>query len=159
MRTLAKLAIIHVASVAISTIAHGQVRTSDETTVLALDDQARIAALNRDIPALERLWSEDMVVNAPNNEVVVGRRAVIDGFVRAGVINFSSFERQVEFIRVDGDFATIMGLETVRPIADAAASGLKAGQIVQRRVTNIWRREGDTWRLFIRHANVIPARP
>jgi hypothetical protein len=83
---------------------------------------------------------------------------VIDDVVRAGVINYSSFERKIEFIRVDGDFATIMGLETVRPMSDVPASGLKAGQLIQRRFTSIWKREGETWRLFIRHANVIPPR-
>ena len=135
---------------------HAQDRSSDSVTVRSLDDQARVAALKRNIPALERLWSDQLVVNAPNNQVVVGRRAVIDGVVRGGIINFSSFERHIEFMRVDGDFATIMGLETLVPVTDAPASGLRAGQKTQRRVTNIWRREGDTWRLFIRHANVIP---
>jgi ketosteroid isomerase-like protein len=137
---------------------HAQDRASDSATVRSLDDQARVAALKRDIPALERLWSDQLVVNAPNNQVVIGKRAVIDGFVRGGIINFSSFERHIEFMRVDGDFATIMGLETLIPISDAPASGLRAGQKTQRRVTNVWKREGDTWRLFIRHANVIPPR-
>ena len=60
-----------------------------------------IATLNRDLPAIERLWSEDLTVNAPNNRVVVGRRAVLDTFVHAGIINFSVFERRIEHIRAD----------------------------------------------------------
>ena len=90
-----------------------QDRNLEEEHVRVLDDQERIAALKRDVPALERLWSEQFTVNAPNNQVVVGRRAVLDTFVRAGVINFSIFERQIEFIRADGAFVFIMGLETV----------------------------------------------
>jgi len=78
--------------------------------VRSLDDQERLAALRRDTAALERLWSDEFVVNAPNNQVVVGRRAVLDTFVRAGVINFSTFERQIEFIQVDGPYVVIMGL-------------------------------------------------
>jgi len=135
-----------------------QGRSSDEATVRSLDEQARVAAFKRDIPALERLWSDQLVVNAPNNQVVIGKRAVLDDFVRTGIINFSSFERKIEFIRIDGDFATTMGLETVQAITDSPANGLKAGQSIQRRFTNIWKRDGDTWRLFIRHANVIPSR-
>jgi hypothetical protein len=27
--------------------------------------------------------------------------------------------------------------------------------VLDRRFTNIWRREGDRWRLWVRHANVI----
>ena len=66
-----------------------QDRRTVEEIVRSLDDQERLAALYRDIPALERLWSEEFVVNAPNNEVVLGRAAVLNTFVRAGIINFS----------------------------------------------------------------------
>jgi hypothetical protein len=135
-----------------------QDRISDEHYVRSLDDEERIAALMRDVPALERLWSEQFAVNAPNNQVVVGRRAVLDTFVRAGVINFSSFERQIEFIRADGAFVVIMGLETVQPVSDAPSAGLVAGQTIKRRFTNIWKNEAGTWRLFVRHANVMPSK-
>ncbi len=137
-----------------NTRTRGQSRTSEEEAVRSLDDQERTAALKRDIPALERLWAEQFTVNAPNNEVVIGKRAVLNTFVRGGIINFSSFERKIEFISIDGDFAIVMGAESVRPIGDAPL----AGQTVQRRFTNIWKKEADTWRLFARHANVIPPR-
>ena len=42
-----------------------QDRTSDEAAVRALDEQARLAALSRDVPALERLWSDQLVVKPP----------------------------------------------------------------------------------------------
>ena len=142
----------------LSAVAMAQDRNSDEELVRSLDDQERIAALNRDGAALERLWSEQFILNAPNNQVVVGKRAVLDTFVRAGIINFSKFERQIEFIRADGAFVIIMGLETVQPLSDAPSAGLVAGQAVKRRFTNIWKNEAGTWRLFVRHANVIPAR-
>ena len=140
------------------TLAMAQGQNSDEELVRSLDDQERIAALNRDGAALERLWSEQFILNAPNNQVVVGKRAVVDTFVRAGIINFSTFERQIEFIRADGAFVIIMGLETVQPLSDAPSAGLVAGQAIKRRFTNVWKNEAGTWRLFVRHANVIPAR-
>jgi hypothetical protein len=126
---------------------------SDEDLVRSLDDQERLAALKRDVPALERLWSDQFVVNAPNNQVVVGRRQNLDTFVR--VINFSSFERTIEFMRVDEAFGVLMGLETVVPRTDVPSAGLVAGQAIRRRFTNIWKKEGDTWRLYWRHANVM----
>ena len=132
-----------------------QTDASDESTVRALDDQERLVALNRDVPELERLWSENFIVNAPNNRVVLGRQGNLDAFVRSGIINFSTFDRSIEFIQVDGPFAAIMGLETVVPNEDAPSAGLVAGQQVHRRFTNIWRKEGSTWRLYWRHANVI----
>lgn len=135
-----------------------QDRTADEQRVRALDEEERVAALKRDVPALERLWSDQFILNAPNNHVVVGRRAVLDAFLRSGIINFSKFERQTEFIRADGSFVIIMGLETVQSIDDAPSAGLVAGQLIKRRFTNIWKNEAGTWRLFVRHANVIPSR-
>ena len=158
MKTGTTLAFVILASSAAWTSIRAQDRTSDEAVVRALDEQARIAALSRDVPALERLWSDQLVVNAPNHQVILGKRAVLDDSVCSGIINFSSFERRIEFIRIDGDFATTMGLETVVPISDSPENGLKAGQSIRRRFTNIWKRGGDTWRLFIRHANVIPSR-
>jgi ketosteroid isomerase-like protein len=122
-----------------------------EEIVRALDDEERVAALKRNVKALERLWSDQFTVNAPNNRVVIGKSAVLEEFVAGGVINFTLFERRVEFIRVDGDYAFVMGAETVKP-----NGGPSAGQLIQRRFTNVWKKEGGTWRLFARHANVIP---
>ena len=146
------------ASLAACTVAMAQGHRSDEEAVRALDHQERVAALQRDVSALERLWSDDFVVNAPNNQVVVGRDAVLDTFVRAGVINFSSFERQIEFVRVDGSYVVLMGLETVVPVSSSPGAGLVAGQAITRRFTNIWKNEGGAWRLAIRHANVFVRR-
>lgn len=140
----------------LSSASMAQDRSMDENVVRGLDNEERLAALQRDLPALDRLWSDQFTVNAPNNQVVVGKRAVLDTFVRAGVINFSVFERQIEYVRVDGAFVTIMGLETVQPVADAPTAGLVAGQSIKRRFTNIWKNETGTWRLSLRHANVIP---
>lgn len=123
-----------------------------EATVRALDDQERLAALNQDLAALERLWSEHFIVNAPSNQILPNRRAVLDWF-RKGMTTRSSYERSIEQVRVDGDIAIVMGAETLKPTGNAP----QAGQTVRRRFTNIWKKEGDTWRLWARHANVIPA--
>ena len=144
--------------VSVGTGAWAQSPSPEEATVRLLDDQERNAALNRDTTALERLWSDQFTVNAPNNKVVVGKRAVLDAFVHSGIINFSSFERQIEFIRVDGEFAFVMGLETLRPLSNQPSAGLVAGQPTLRRFTNIWRKEAGTWRLYARHANVVASR-
>lgn len=125
----------------------------DEELVRSLDDQERRAVLDRDVNALERLWSADFTVNAPNNQVAVSRSQVI-GMVQQGVIHYSSFERTVEFVRVADGVGIVMGAETVKPIEKAPL----AGRTVTRRFTNIWRKEAGTWRLYARHANVVEAR-
>jgi uncharacterized protein DUF4440 len=78
--------------------------TDDERPVRSLDDQERLAVLKRDLRAMERLWADELFVNAPNNELLIGKAAVL-AWVERGIIDFSSFERQVELVRVDGDIA------------------------------------------------------
>jgi ketosteroid isomerase-like protein len=36
--------------------------------------------------------------------------------------------------------------------------GVAAGRTVHRSYTHVWRREGETWRLLARHANITPGR-
>ena len=136
-----------------------QSRNSVEDQIRALDDAERRATLARDVAAIERLLSPDFFVNAPNNRVVVGREAMLDVFVRSGIIDFGQFDRTIEHVHVDSDFVFVMGLETVTPKNDAPSAGLTAGRTIQRRFTNIWKNEDGVWRLFARHANVIPALP
>jgi len=125
---------------------------SDEAIVQSLDEQERAAILSRDRAALERLLSDQFTVNSPTNRVGMGRDAVL-ALIEQGVIHYSSFERKTEFLRVEGDLGIVMGSETVQPIGDAPS----AGKTVQRRFTNIWRKEAGTWRMIARHANVIPS--
>ncbi|GAC1662420.1 MAG: hypothetical protein NVS9B9_24180 [Ktedonobacteraceae bacterium] len=54
---------------------------SEEEVVRSLDDQERVAALERNLPELERLWSDQFIVNAPNNAVAIGKQAVMQTFV------------------------------------------------------------------------------
>ena len=149
-----RIALLLALSLFLAPPVQAQSAQSDEATLRAVDEQERMAALKRDVPALERLWAEDFTVNAPNNKVLAGRDAVM-ALVHGGVINFSRFDRAIEFIRVDGDLGIIMGLETIRPVGNAPG----AGRTLQRRFTNIWKKRGDTWRLYLRHANLVPEAP
>jgi len=125
---------------------------ADDALIRSLEEQERVAVLNEDVAALERLWSEQFIVNNPQNLISADRAVVLDR-VRRGLIRYSKFERQIEAIRFDDDIAIVMGSEIVVPKGDAASN-----QIVHRRFTNIWRRTGTTWRAIARHAHVIPGK-
>lgn len=127
-------------------------QSADEATIRSLEEQERIAVLNEDIASLKRLWSEQFIVNNPQNRISHDRDVVLD-LVKRGLIRYSRFERQIEAIRFNGDIAIVMGSEVVVRKSDAAATN----QAVHRRFTNIWRRTGDTWHAIARHANVIQA--
>jgi ketosteroid isomerase-like protein len=124
-----------------------------ETTIRSLEEQERKAVLEEDIPALERLWSEQLIVNNPQNEVSADRSVVLDR-VKRGLIRYSQFERRIESVRFNEDLAIVMGSETVVRKGDTGGATLT----VRRRFTNVWRQSGPTWRMIARHANVVPDR-
>lgn len=121
---------------------------SDVQVVRALDNLERIAVLEGDINTLKKLWSEDFIVNNPQNSISSNRDAVIH-FVKNGHIKYALFDRDIEQIRLFDDIAIVMGSETVVPRNDPTASP------TQRRFTNVWQKNGDTWQMIARHANTV----
>ena len=103
------------------------------------------AFIARDIKRLNELWSDQLIVNSPVNQIFEKER-VLD-LLRAGTIAHSSLESEIEVIRRHGEIVVVMGGESVANSPD--------GPIFRRRFTNLWRIEDGSWRLFIRHANMI----
>jgi hypothetical protein len=124
--------------------------TSEEDTIRQLEEQERQAILNQDTVTLERLWSEEFIVNNPGNRITMSRGDALE-LVKRGLIRYAAFERRIEAIRFNDDVAIVMGAETVEPVGDTP----RAGEIVDRRYTNIWRKKEVTWHMIARHANVI----
>jgi ketosteroid isomerase-like protein len=122
-----------------------------EATIRSLEEEERQAVLKEDVPALERLWSEQLIVNTPQNEVSADRSVVLDR-VKRGLIRYSRFDRQIEVIRFNEDLAIVMGSEIVVRKADAGVEP----KAVHRRFTNVWRQSARGWRMIVRHATIIP---
>ena len=137
----------------LATSATGQAQepvAAEEKVIRLLEEQERTAVLNEDVGALQRLWSDQFIVNNPQNGISADRNAVVDR-VKRGLIRCSAFERRIESIRFNQDIAIVMGSETVVAKGDQAP----ANQTVRRRFTNIWRKSGATWQMIARHANII----
>jgi ketosteroid isomerase-like protein len=124
-----------------------------EQQIRELDAKEAAAMLAADLAGLDRLWSADFVVNAPDNEVKA--KAQVLAAVREGRIAYSAFDREVERVVVHGDVAVSMGGETVVPKGDRP----DAGKPLARRYSHVWRRIGGAWSLIARHANLAPAPP
>jgi ketosteroid isomerase-like protein len=127
---------------------------SEEDVIRQLEEQERQAVLQQDLTALARLWAEELIVNNPQNQISPSRGAVL-ALVERGLIRYVAFERRIESIRFNADIAIVMGAETVEPVGDTP----RAGGTVERRFTNIWRKQEATWHMIARHANVIAPAP
>jgi len=118
-----------------------------------LEERERRAVLEGDVGAIESFWAADLLVNGPHNRLLVGRDATLD-MVRKGVIDFERFDRSVERVEIEHDMAVSMGSETV-----IQKRGPQAGELIQRRYTNVWCQSDGRWQLRFRHANVVPPQP
>ena len=123
--------------------------TDWKSEIAALEHAANDAFVARDLARLDQVFSDDLVVNSPIN-VVNDKRKILELLGR-GVIGHVSSTIEHELIRRDGDLVVVMGADAVRN-ADAEP-------MLRRRFTNVWRREGDRWRLYVRHANVVADAP
>ncbi|HEY7239757.1 MAG TPA: nuclear transport factor 2 family protein [Burkholderiales bacterium] len=117
--------------------------------IVSAENAANQAFLDRDLARLDQLFSDELLVNSPINRINDKKKLL--ELLGSGVIGHVSSTVQHELIRRDGDLVLVMGADTVQ---DSPAA-----PTLRRRFTNIWRREGDRWRLYIRHANVIADLP
>ena len=90
-----------------------------------------------------------MVVNTPLN--TVGTVEGTKQHLRAGGLNYLSFERNIERITFDDDIAIVMGGEIVKP----QGTQPNAGKSVTRRFTHVWKHSDNSWSLIARHATII----
>lgn len=121
-------------------------------TIKALEQKVVEGILAGDTNRLKEVWAPEFLVNTPRNTVAKDRAAVFQ-HQRAGLIDYSSFERMVEEIMVQGDVVITMGRETFVSRQDLPEA--KAGQAVKRRFTNIWMKKKGKWLQVARHASVI----
>jgi ketosteroid isomerase-like protein len=124
--------------------------TSIEREIRRLDSAEAEALLHRNAPALQRIWAADFTVNNPRNGITRGSGDVA-ALIASGVIDYSSFRREIEEIAVHGATVIVMGNETITPIRNAPF----AGQTLRRRYTHFWMKRDGEWRLTARHANVV----
>jgi ketosteroid isomerase-like protein len=115
--------------------------------IKALENESRRAFLAQDVARLNELWSDGLVVNSPINRIHY-KQQVLD-LLAKGVIAHTSLEQNIELLHRHHETVIVMGSELVRNDPESA--------ILRRRFTNLWRREGVAWRLFARHANIIPS--
>lgn len=123
--------------------AEQKVAIEQEIRKLDLDHAAAI--VRGDLPALDKLWTEDFIVNNPFNEIDKANR------IRSGAVTYAALVREVEAIAIHGNTVIVMGRETVVPKGNSP----DAGKTIKRRYTNIWMKREGRWRLVARHASVI----
>lgn len=122
--------------------------TANQNRVRELEQAQARSAIAGDRKALEKVFAEDFVLVNPTGAVTT--REDLLQLLTGGAAPYRSATYETQHVRDLGDTIVTIGLETV-----VMNSGPQAGQQVQRRITHVWHRQGNEWRLRVRHANVV----
>ena len=133
-------------------ITNAQNNSKTEAEIRRLEQIVVTAILNADTNSLKQVWAPEFLVNNPRNDISGNRDSVLLT-QKAGMINYSSFERVIERMQFQKNFIITMGYETF--VSRNDIPGAKAGQIYKRRFTNIWMKKNGKWQQIARHASII----
>ena len=131
---------------------HAQDNSKTEAEIRALEKTGAKAILTGDTNTLKQLWAPEFLVNTPRNEVT-GTRDSILLIQKAGMIDYSIFEKVIERMQFQKNIVITMGHETIVSRNDTPTA--RAGQVYKRRFTNIWMRRNGKWQQIARHASII----
>jgi len=121
-----------------------------ETEIRRMENLERESVLKGDTAALfDKIWSPNMIVNTPAN--IVGTVEGTKAHMRAGDLNYLSFERNIEKITFNDNVAVVMGGEVIKP----QGHQVNAGKTVSRRFTHVWLYKNDSWSIIARQATII----
>lgn len=126
---------------------------SAEEGIRRLSAEEVDAFLKNDRSAMTRLWSDDFVVTNPLNKVATKQQVL--GMVDSGFLVITSFDRQIEYLRVYGDVVVVAGREAVV----WGGRMPNAGKSENLRFTAVWMKQGGRWQQIARHANIVPPQP
>ena len=132
--------------------ANAQDNSKTEAEIRRLEQTGATAILNGDTNTLKQIWAPEFLVNTPRNEVT-GTRDSILMIQKAGMMDYSTYEKVIERMQFQKDIVITMGHETLVSKKDTPA--VKAGQVYKRRFTNIWMNKNGKWQLIARHASII----
>lgn len=120
-----------------------------EDEIRRLNKQEVEALLRNDVSPLKLLWSDDFVVTNPFN-TFVNKQQVLQ-MIQSGLLGFSSYQREIEYVRVYGDTVLVAGRETVGWAGKLPTSGTTS----HLRFTGIWMKQSGRWQQVARHANIV----
>lgn len=133
--------------------ANGQVEAAARepriAAALAAADRMDQAILTRNAKEFSDMFAEDAVVNSPFNRI--SRKKEAERSLAAGLIDYTTLERSIEYAAARGDHdVVLMGEEVLTPVGKAKFAGEK----IRRRTTEVWSDITGQWKLAIRQATI-----
>lgn len=132
--------------------------TSNEIKAVAVAQAAEIDAILRvDLDALDRLWSDDLIMSS--NENLIFTKAQVFGFFQNGLVQLERLERIVSKSIVKGDTVFQIGNQQLVSRVPADSLGAIPGAVIMSSYMAGWVREDGVWRLAAWHQAAIAGSP
>jgi hypothetical protein len=106
------------------------------------------ALATHDQDALEKLWSPQMIVNGPNNNVLT-RAEIFEGMKNGQLDYETGYKTTIEKVEFFGNIAVTMGEDSYTP-----SFGPDKGKPLHRRSTNVWQYADGNWMMIARQATI-----
>jgi hypothetical protein len=119
-----------------------------EAEIEKLEAEEAAARVAVDLPSLETLWSDELIINATENIIYTKDHFLLR--MRSGQVRFKAFERKISRVAVKGDVVITTGNESIAP-----ENGPDAGKTVFCSYMNVWSRGDCGWQLMGRQVAVI----
>ena len=113
--------------------ANAQDNSKTEAEIRRLEQTGATAILNGDTNTLKQIWAQEFLVNTPRNQVTETRDSILL-IEKAGMLDYSTYEKIIERMQFQKNTVITMGHETIVSKNDTRI--LKAGQVYKRRFTN-----------------------
>ena len=121
-----------------------------ESEITSLEHELRIAQLNADVDALDRLISEDLLFTGPDGTLAT--KADDLGAYSSGALRITTQEPEELRVRRVGDDAYMVAVRTqlAGTLAGTPFSGVAA-------YTRVWAREHGRWLIAGGHVSIFPS--
>ena len=129
---------------------------SEEECVRRLNARFYAAMTALDIDEMDEIWmnTEEAVCVHPGREAIIGYESIRESWVAIfSATDSMSIAASDERVCVAQNVAWVVCIETISMMLE---DGLAAASA---QATNIFRRDGDAWRMIVHHASPIPLRP
>lgn len=123
-----------------------------EAQIRALEKSQATIAISGDRDALLEVFAPHFRIINPSGAVAT--REVLLDLLTGGAPPYRAATYTTDAVNVYNDVVVTTGTEEVE-----YASGAQAGQKQQRRITQVWERDGQVWRLALRHATLVAPPP
>ena len=122
-----------------------------EAQIRELEQRQAGIALSGDRDLLRDVFSPDFRMVNPSGGVA-DREELLD-LLAGGSSPYAAATYSTDWVRVHGDVVVSIGTEEV------VFGGARAGQTQLRRITQVWERAGEGWKLATRHATLVAPTP